>query len=291
MILVLDEGDDANLEWLVPNNTKHTILVAYERIPNLKGRIFNQVSYLNLDRYSDAEYAVTIDSDCAFFRPVTPDTLFDSQGRLILISNRLFQKYDWNTNQKFFTGLDDTPYGQAMATQPVSFRLDSFLQYREFIHKKYGYCYERRVSKLIDQIRSGNLTTTWFCWMCQLGVFLEYKNVLGYDYVILDDPKNVYFRYGAHLSWEHVDGTRHAGGDIYRRFSASMNALIPQALCLWFGSKVFEGCEGEKSMYVRFMTITYASVPLIPHMNRELYERSIFEIKSRLKQIADRITQ
>ena len=93
----------------------------------MKGRFFNQYSYITLDRYSSADYVVTIDSDCAFFTPVVPEVLFNAEGDVILPTSTTFQVKGWNKAQSFFTNTSLLPnYGHAMITQPVNFRVDSF---------------------------------------------------------------------------------------------------------------------------------------------------------------------
>lgn len=283
VILVLDKGDDVNLAWLVPARTNHSVLVAYEPVPNMNGRIFNQVSYLNLDRYSSAEYVVTMDSDCAFIRPVTPDALFDSAGKLILVKNKLFQATDWNRDQEFFTGVSDTEYGHSMTTQPIAFKVSSFNSYRDFIQNTYGYCHEQRV---VEFIRSGLATPPpngWFCWMCQLSVFLEHvQRDPDYTYVVLSDPNTRFMRYGMHVNYEFVDGGK--SGEFHAKYEHSVNTMLVQSLCLWFPQEFGDDvCGGTTdTTYVKQLSVTYADQTLMPHASPEMVEEMVEEIKSRL---------
>ncbi|CAF1400356.1 unnamed protein product, partial [Rotaria sordida] len=80
IIIVLDAGDEAILKYLLPEKPAHHYIIEFEHTPCVPGRVFNQYSYLNLDRHSSADYVVTIDSDCILHSPVTPDLIF-RQGR------------------------------------------------------------------------------------------------------------------------------------------------------------------------------------------------------------------
>jgi len=74
VIIALDAGNEASLDHFIPSNrsaVRQSYRFVYEDVPCLPGRILNQVSYLNADLHSQAEYIVTIDSDCAFHSPVT----------------------------------------------------------------------------------------------------------------------------------------------------------------------------------------------------------------------------
>jgi len=108
VLVVLDANDAEGIEAMIPDSLRmsHVVEVVYERVPCMDGRLFNQYSYLNLFRYSDkADYVVTIDSDCAFYMPITPDVLFNARGQLILPVSKEFQSdYAWDEMQEFFTG-------------------------------------------------------------------------------------------------------------------------------------------------------------------------------------------
>ncbi|KAH9259752.1 hypothetical protein BASA81_002174 [Batrachochytrium salamandrivorans] len=89
----------------------YAVKLVYEHQPCMLGRIFNQYSYLNLPAHTNAEFVVTIDSDCAFHRPVTPDVLFNHLGKLILPTNSGFQSTYWYPKQFHFTHIDDRAWG------------------------------------------------------------------------------------------------------------------------------------------------------------------------------------
>lgn len=273
VILVLDDLDRGAA--LAPFLPEHDVLVAYEPVPDTPGRVFNQVSYLHLDRYVDAEYVVTLDSDCVLFRPVTPDALFNDRGELVMHKSKVFQKVFWNRHQRFFTDIDDWSYGHAMTTQPIAFRTESFSKYRDYVTRLHGGCYERRVQQFLED----GLWTTPFCWMCQLTVFLEHYDAPGYAFSSLGlGREDAIFRYGAHVSYEHF---RDGGAVSYEK---SANEIAIQSLCLWFGPTIFDECrEHADTMYLRKLTITYASEMLAHRMHHETYEKILFAIKSRLR--------
>lgn len=275
VIVVLDKDDKPNVDRLVPALTNHSILVAYEPVPNMAGRIFNQVSYLNLDRYSSSEYVVTMDSDCVFTRPVTPDTLFDADGRLILVKNTVFQKTEWDGDQKYFTGVSDADYGQSMTTQPVAFKVASFKAYREYIQTKYGYCYEQRIVEFIRSEGGTSQHAGWFCWMCQLSVFLEHvEKDPDYAYVVLSDPTTRFLRYGMHVTYELTEGH----GESHTRYETSVNAALTQSLCVWF-PHLFECTDAT---YAKKLGVTYAGQTLMPHLSPEAVEEMILDARAEL---------
>lgn len=149
VIIALDAGNNQTLEYFLPRDwrtTRHSYRLVYEDVPCLPGRIFNQVSYLNLDAHSRAQFVVTIDSDCAFHSPVTPDVLFNDGGRLLLPISRIFQLGYWDAAVEFFTG-DGTFSSHTMVSQPVAFALDTFAAYRSWIRERHGACYFDMVAR------------------------------------------------------------------------------------------------------------------------------------------------
>jgi drug/metabolite transporter (DMT)-like permease len=83
ILIVLDAGNHASLEQFLPRNwrsTRHSYRFVYEDVPCLPGRLLNQVSYLNMDLHSNAQYITSIDSDCTLHSPVTPDVLLRRAG-------------------------------------------------------------------------------------------------------------------------------------------------------------------------------------------------------------------
>lgn len=114
IVIVLDENDRGFADVVVPEFYRefHTFRIIYERIPCISGRLFNQYSYLNLHKYINSDYVVTIDTDCVFTMPVTPDLLFSAGGKLLLPTSMAFQAdYAWDPMQKFFTVISHAPSG------------------------------------------------------------------------------------------------------------------------------------------------------------------------------------
>ena len=116
VVVVLDFNDRGAIEEIIPPRVyeTHSVKVIYEHSPCMSGRIFNQYAYLNLFRYIDAEYVVTIDGDCAFHSPVTPDYIFDKDRKVILPTSFKFQQsFRWDEMQSFFTKRSHGPLGHA----------------------------------------------------------------------------------------------------------------------------------------------------------------------------------
>lgn len=163
VLIVLDQNDQPIIE-LLKTYADIPFSIVYEHCPYLPGRVFNQVSYLKLFKYTSADYVVTIDSDCVFHAPVTPDYLF-SDKKLYFVTSTSFQVTDdhpieWERFQVQVTGLPSKT-GHAMVTQPISLRVDIFPKYLEWIHQQRGLCYEQVVSE------------KWFCERILLDVSVE----------------------------------------------------------------------------------------------------------------------
>lgn len=253
IVVVLDAGDEVILKQLLPANPTHHYVIAFEHVPCLPARIFNQYSYLNLDRHSTAEYVVTVDSDCVFHSPVTPDLLF-RQGKVILASSRTFQPTMWGDNVNFMlgAGLYD---GHYMVTQPVTFSLATFSSFRKWFYESKHTCYEERLAQL-----PSNFYST-FCWMCQLGTYLEKGNSARsvynqHWYQHLDDASlEPMIRYAIHVTYEPLMVAECRDPKCY---DESVNAIIKQGLCRAFGSSMFHICTNYSTLaYVNKHTFLY----------------------------------
>jgi len=163
IVIVADAGD-SGATLAIPHRTKHHYKIFYEYVPRLPGRLLNQYSYLHADKHCDAEYIVTIDSDCVFIVPVTPRFLFRDFGtehmRIIVSSSTGFMFHHWDKAVNFFYKADMGGFGAGwnsshgcgasgwktmnaslpmtyienhMVTQPVSFRRDTFARWRSLI--------------------------------------------------------------------------------------------------------------------------------------------------------------
>ena len=51
VVVVLDAGNEFILNYLLPKNPNHHYIIRFEHVPCLPGRVFNQYSYMNLDRH------------------------------------------------------------------------------------------------------------------------------------------------------------------------------------------------------------------------------------------------
>lgn len=245
ILVVLDYGDERVVKDLIPTlrNPRHSYRVVYEHAPCMKGRFFNQYSYLTLDRHSTAEYVVTIDSDCAFHAPVTPDLVFNNETLLIVPTSKVFQDCFWGANQLHFTGVNMGRWGHSMITQPVNFRVDTFRPFREWVESKFGESYEERLASWVHKGGAGDS----YCWMCQLSTYIGYQNITGYDLHVVEERADPYVRYSIHVTWESPRGYRKAVED-----------AINQGLCLAFGTGVFPGCKNDTG-FVEYHSYAYTS--------------------------------
>ena len=183
IIIVFDPSDFLVSKSVIPTVTEHQYETVFEHIPCLPARIFNQLSYLHLDLYSKSEFVVTIDSDCLFVVPVIPEMLFRN-GSVILPHSHQFQQGVWGYSAEYFVGTGTFKF-HTMVAQPVSFRTDTFSKYRAFLDQERD-CLKNLVHKYIAQKHG----IAPFCWMCQLGSFIDtHLHGSGYYLHNCDDPR------------------------------------------------------------------------------------------------------
>jgi hypothetical protein len=276
IVIVLDYGNDVALEEIMYlSKLKHSAFIVYEHCPCNPARVFNQYSYITLDRHSDSQFVVTIDSDCAFHTPVTPDVLFNDRGELKLAVAFNFQKQLWANASKMVTGVSNENYGHAMVTQPVAFITSTLPRYREWIWQTRGRCYENVVAELVAE-RS---QITWFCWMCQLNVFVEHTNVSGYDVHAVERRSDVYVRYAIHTPYEAM---RWSG----KSYQNGTDVVVQGGLCLWFGERVFPNCKYGNDPFLHKVFWTYTQ-NITQHVTAQTKNHSIATRQARLANIVD----
>jgi drug/metabolite transporter (DMT)-like permease len=254
IIVVLDVGDEAILKYFLPVKPTHHYVIEFEYIPCIPGRVFNQYSYLNLDRYSSADYIVTVDSDCFFHSPVTPDFIF-RQGKVILASSRTFQRHLWLKPLESMLGVGMYD-GHYMVTQPITFSRSTFSSFRRWFYETKGKCYEDHLSQLSPD------NYFYFCWMCQLGTYLERGNpgqveYKKYWFQHLDNSTlEPILRYSLHVTYEAINTSHCVEPKCYE---SSTNELIKQGLCRAFGSAIFHFCTKYLHLnYINHVTFLYA---------------------------------
>lgn len=287
VVIVLDSGEEHTPEvWKPPHihKSKLSWRFVFEHLPctmpvgkglgqaqNIPGRLFNQVSYLHFDRISTAEYLVTFDSDCILHSPVTPDILFDASGRLLLAKTTTFQHLSWSAQVDFFT----TPHkagSHTMVTQPVPFHRATLRAYREFLRdnvekrtashlRRHHYRHPNASVCLMDEVARFRALLTWrnmwlrFCWMCQLGTFLERKagddTSAAYNLVDLDDHESFqYQRLAMHITYE---------ADPQNGYLRDSLQVVYEGLCRVLGSASIPShlCSRANTSYVDAVTFGY----------------------------------
>jgi GDP-mannose transporter len=258
IIIVVDASDEKILKLMLPSEPNHHYVIKFEHTPCLPGRVFNQYSYMNIDRYSTAEYVVTIDSDCIFHSPVTPDLIF-RQGKVILASSQTFQSELWvqSLNAMMGPGMYN---GHYMVTQPIAFSVSTFSSFREWFYKSKRRCYEDQLSSLPP------IHYAMFCWMCQLGTYLESGQTSQteyekYWYQHLDNKTlEPILRYSIHLPHEPYNNQTCKDQECYEKFA---NEIITQGLCRAFGPSRFKICTNYSKLdYIHKVTFLYANIEI-----------------------------
>ena len=294
VILVFDAGEEKTPELMLPQAIQKSRLswrVVYEHVPcGIPGRLFNQVSYLHFDRLTTADYIVTFDSDCVLHSPVTPDLLFDSNGKLMLAFTNKFQKTNWATQVDFFTGVG-TSHAHTMVTQPVPFLRATLPAYREWLNEtaakrseygmKMGWRNPNASGCLADETARFRTLLTWrnmwkrYCWMCQLGTFLEITGRTrgAYNLVYLERTTNTrhsnasapYQRMAMHVTYEY--GTTAGLGYLHDAL-----LIVHEGLCRALGNKTVPTCAGVGRSFVDNISFGYGgripcAAPLEPEMS------------------------
>jgi hypothetical protein len=276
VVLVLDPPDVHTWHFVVPREDAHQWEVRFEHTPTMKARIFNQYSYLNLDRQSTADAIVTIDSDCLFFTPVTPSLLF-RDGRLILPHSSVFQRGMWNKATEYFFPNASYFKWHTMVAQPVRVFLDgitlpstaselltafssmrscsrcqvAFLrrtlpEYRQWQLAR-GTCLEARIAAYIIDFPSPPIPEQ-FCWMCQLGTFIDMASTHRDSYYLhdCDNPSAApAMKYVVHWSYQWTDW------DSFK--------MPRDGLCRAFGAAAFAECRGIDTSSVRNEAFDYSN--------------------------------
>ena len=263
VIIALDTGNGLTPDFFVPAAlravTQQSYRFVHEEQPCMPGKVFNQVSYLNLDMHSSAQYIVTIDSDVTLHCPVTPDLLFDDRGKLLLPYSNVFQAGSWDAAVEWFTG-PGTFSGHAMMTQPVSFARETFAAYRAWMAAPppagRGECLYDAVARYVAYHAAHPSAVapsmSSFCWMCQLLTFLQLTHQTAdlYNLVNTDDSSDrgtAYLRYG-----------RHGDGDETNNGTISASHAAREGICRALGGEVVPACATIGSVYVDDITFTYA---------------------------------
>lgn len=212
VIVVLDYNDFENEHLLIPNNG-FKYHVVYEHATCFKGPIMNQISYLYAWRYTNSEYLVTIDSDCVFYAPVIPETLFDENGNVYIPTSTTFQHdrwgYPWSKAQYFFTKQNDTDIGHPMVTQPVTFKattIKKFL-YEWIPQTNNGSEWESLLLRFTREYMPQHRLTglAWMCWMCQITPYIWHLEEPGYNIKIHPyiPTTDLYMKLALHVPYEY----------------------------------------------------------------------------------------
>ena len=261
VVVILDEGDEAvAAKSILPAQTKHSYRVFYERPPCMPGRVFNQVSYLMADHYSSADTIVTIDSDCIFHSPVTPDLLFDEKGSILLPWSAKFQESLWTKEIEYFTG-PGTYLGHSMVSQPVTIHRSTLQAYRRWYAEEHGgRCLLDGVASFVDEAASTSaaVATITFCWMCQINTFIQSTGETADAYELIDIESSAsrpYQRFSLHVNYESFDGV--IGDKSIPEFKKSADAAVQQGLCRALGSRLLKSCLGSEVSYVKNHLFSY----------------------------------
>lgn len=249
VVVVLDYADYNTSSHFIPARPNHNYRLAFEHVPCMPARIFNQVGYLMADMHSSADFIVTIDSDCLFHSPVTPDLLFRN-GKVRLPHSKVFQAGLWDKHVEFFLG-QGTFKWHTMVTQPVTFHRSTLAAYRAWFEDTKGKCYVDAVAEFV----ASGLDPSPFCWMCQLGTFLDVTNATRDQYELVDLDAGVgepYQRLAVHTTWELMG---------LGNYGDASKAYVRQGVCRALGPRVLPECAAVNTAVLNQITYLYAEWP------------------------------
>ena len=268
IIVVLDRGDEHTTQLLQAWETKHSLIIRYEDTPCLVPRVFNQISYLNAYKWSEAEYIVTIDSDCVFFTPVTPYVLFTPDHKVIVPTSSVFQRGLWNNLGKVFTTKEMVPPGHSMVSQPVTFRRDTLENFWNWTEKQHGKSFYEVVDTGVDFIK--DMST--FCWMCYVSTYVWHAERDKYDIRQMHATREPYRRFALHWKYENLN---------MPTGKPQVIAAIQGGLCIHFPEKFH--CGTRERQYVTHYKFRYTqNHELCVNCKQQDYSRSDVQMKKSL---------
>jgi hypothetical protein len=162
-------------------------------------------------------------------------------------------------------------------TQPVSFKVKTFKLYLDWIKKQHGgICYEKLLANFV-QMKNEN-DQYWFCWMCQLSVFVGETKQEGYDLFITnvrqDEP---FMRIASHVKYELAPPNQSYG-------ETAQTAVI-DGLCRWITALYLPTLcfNRDRSPYLERVTFFYDHHLLSSKLgaSREPFDKKIKEHQSR----------
>jgi hypothetical protein len=272
VIIQLDINDEIIPKlFFQDRELRHSFKIVYTHTPCMTGRIFNQYDYVNIDHHSKSPYIMTIDSDCAFFRPFTPDLMFDENGRLIFLVSKTQQVF-WFATEEAVTRVPAAQYGHGMVFQPIAIVTQSLPAFRSWVASQNSVgCYEEIVSK-----EANSKSSNW-CWMCQLTPFVTiFNKAFGYTIREVVDAGINQYRSVLHVKYE-----SHLG----LSYSESAKQAAIQSLCVWFGADYFPSCQHQRFEFLnRLMAVSSLYWHMEPISSE--YQEKVDGLKSRVKTVA-----
>jgi hypothetical protein len=151
----------------------------------------------------------------------------------------------WNAMVERFTGAGTFKH-HTMVSQPVAFHRSTFAAYRAWYKQAHGACYLDDVARMLSETDD----TFCFCWMCQLGTFVNVTGLTAseYDMVDVDAPtEHPYQRLAVHVTYEMAPGAD---------YDASSRLIANQGLCRAAGALV-PGCAGAPLNYLHDYLFKY----------------------------------
>jgi hypothetical protein len=143
-----------------------------------------------------------------------------------------------------------------MVTQPVSFARETLIAYREWQSAKE--CYYDKITRFYVDVNAKPIgfKTTDFCWMCQLGTFMQTtKQTLLEKYALIDLDNRcgpAYQRFAIHTTYE-VDN------EIGLGYEGSTRRIWLEGVCRVFDAGSVPACENVTTeQHVDYATFAYA---------------------------------
>ena len=270
IIVVLDANDKHTTEAIRALTWKHNVVIEYEPTPCLIPRVYNQLSYLRSYHWSEAEYILTIDSDCVFFTPVVPHLLFGVDQKPLLPTHAKFQRGMWDNVNYAMTQYALTPQpGHSMITQPVMFRRDTLVRFFAWMEKKHGKSLYALVDGMVD-VRSDMHN---FNWMTHVSTYVFHHERSNYDFLLMHATREPYRRFALHWKYENLN---------FMRGREQVIAAINGGLCLHFPDQF--KCKPNERAYVEHYKFRYTTdFKLCTKCDAQDYKRADLKLKKALQ--------
>lgn len=215
-IIVLDIGEEYLINQIPPQWTVY--FEKFEDPIGNDGYVGKQWSNMVADRYCDEEFIAVTDSDLIMQTKVTPDLIFNNDGKPFMQFSEKFQvEYLWYDNPNILKIKD---WVNGMTKLPFVIRRDDVIGMRNYIERIHG----KKLPVVLETYRN-------FSQCCLFATYVYHEKNPNYQYVIFEktDPT---VQYGVHLPYcVQLKSPRRKN---MPKFIRRMDEIMDKAICQSF---------------------------------------------------------